>query len=53
MSSSTSRSKLPLILVMGGALAFALGYRIVGMIAVGVGAIMFASGLGGTDPSGS
>ena len=40
--SNERRSKLPLILVMAGGIAFALGRRTLGLILSGVGALMFA-----------
>lgn len=36
------RSKIPLLLVMAGGIAFALGRRTLGLILSGLGALMFA-----------
>ena len=48
---ATPRSKTPLILIMAGGLAFALGYRIVGLVLVGLGGALFAIGFGGSRAS--
>lgn len=37
----SQRSKLPLLVIMVGGLCFALGYRTLGLILTGVGAMLF------------
>ncbi len=39
-------SRMPLVLIMAGALAFFLGYRTLGLILCAVGGLLFALGRG-------
>lgn len=42
MSTQSSRSKIPLLLVIGGGICFALGRRTLGLVLSGIGGILFA-----------
>lgn len=50
--SKRQRSKLPLLLVMAGALCFALGRRTLGLVLSGIGGILFALGAGSSSSDG-
>lgn len=47
--SNPKRSKLPLLVIMAGGLCFALGYRTLGLILSGVGAMLFVLGSGSSE----
>jgi len=47
--SKRQRSKLPLLFIMAGGLAFALGRRTLGLILSGIGAMLFVWGSGGSS----
>lgn len=47
--SNRKRSKLPLLVIMAGGICFALGYRTLGLILSGVGAMLFVLGSGSSE----
>lgn len=47
----SQRSKLPLLVIMVGGLCFALGYKTLGLILTGVGAMLFVLGSGDSSSS--
>lgn len=49
--SKRQRSKLPLLVIMAGGIAFALGHRTLGLILSGVGAMLYVLGAGGSSSS--
>lgn len=49
--SKRQRSKLPLLVIMAGGIAFALGHRTLGLILSGVGAMLYVLGSGGSSSS--
>lgn len=46
----SQRSKLPLLVIMAGGLCFALGYKTLGLILSGVGAMLFVLGSRSDQP---